>query len=75
MTIDVSGGEDDGVAERMADAILYLSAVAERSGLDAVAQDLMSVRGKLLAQMLPKAPEVDEPPAHAKRRKACGVRR
>ncbi|MHC4044400.1 hypothetical protein I3J27_35125 [Bradyrhizobium xenonodulans] len=48
MVDDPATGETiEVVAERMADAILYLSDVARDSGLETISNDLMSIRGKL----------------------------
>jgi hypothetical protein len=49
MSVDRSQRDDPttGVAERMADAILYLSSVARSAGLSAISEDLLSIRTKL----------------------------
>jgi hypothetical protein len=42
-----------GVAERMADAIAYLSAVAEKAGLGSISADLLLIRKKLKRRVVP----------------------
>lgn len=67
-------GEDvEIVAERMADAILYLCDVAKRAGLESVSDDLMSVRQKLTASG--QTPSLECNLATTEARKASGGRK
>lgn len=51
MTVDRKRKEPDAVvAERMADAVAYLSTVAKEAGLGSISSDLLAIRRKLRAR-------------------------
>lgn len=76
MSGDTVEGEDPsaGVAERMADAILYLSAVAKKAGLEAISDDLLSIRKKLKEGAVPGAQREDARSPAANSRNSYGAR-